>query len=72
MVMGIADSFGGDPFYTQFSNVPMYYNPAFTGVYTGARIRYTSRSQGPASSPNFNGYLISADIGDRNLPGSGG
>ncbi|MFZ4522466.1 MAG: PorP/SprF family type IX secretion system membrane protein [Bacteroidales bacterium] len=72
MVLLVLDSFGGDPYYTQFSNVPLFYNPAFTGIYTGARVRFCSRSQSPTPASGFRSYYLSADLGDRNLPGSGG
>jgi len=72
MVLFTPEFFGRDPYYTQFSNVPLFYNPAFTGIYTGARVRFCSRSQSPTPASRFNGYFLSADIGDRNLPGSGG
>ncbi len=65
------DSSGQDTHYTQFSNIPLYFNPAYTGVYTGARVRFNSRIQNTTTS-RFNGYHLSADFGDRNLPGSGG
>ena len=72
MVFCTADIFGRDPFYTQFSNVPLFYNPAFTGLYTGTRVRFASRIQNTSPTAGYNGYHLSADIGDRNLPGSGG
>ncbi|MCX6305174.1 MAG: PorP/SprF family type IX secretion system membrane protein [Bacteroidetes bacterium] len=72
MVLFVPDSICRDPYYTQFSNVPLFYNPAFTGIYTGARVRFCSRSQSPTPASGFNSYYLSADIGDRNLPGSGG
>jgi len=72
MVLFAPDFFGRDPYYTQFSNVPLFYNPAFTGIYTGARFRLLSRSQNITPASGFKGYHFSADLGDRNLPGSGG
>jgi type IX secretion system PorP/SprF family membrane protein len=64
--------FGQGSYYTQFSNVPLFYNPAFTGIYTGARVRFCSRIQNTTPTSGFNRYYASADMGDRNLPGSGG
>ncbi len=72
LVVIIPGVFGQDMHFTQFSNVPLYYNPAFTGIYTGARVRLTSLVQGPTPATGFNAYHVSADVGDRNLPGSGG
>ena len=71
-VFSTGDSFGRDPFYTQFSNVPLFYNPAFTGLYTGTRVRFASRIQNSSPTAGLQGYYLSADIGDRNLPGSSG
>jgi len=61
-----------DPNYSQFLNVPLYYNPAYTGLYTGVRARFSFRDQWPALPYDFKSYHFSADLGDRNLPGSGG
>lgn len=72
MLFCIPDFFGRDPLFTQFSNVPLFYNPAFTGLYTGTRVRFSSRIQNSSPTAGLNGYYLSADIGDRNLPGSGG
>lgn len=62
----------GDPYYSQFLNTPLYYNPASTGLYTGVRIRAAFRDQWPTLPYSFKTYHFSADIGERNLPGSGG
>jgi len=64
--------FGQDPAYSQFSNTPMYFNPAYTGLYNGLRVRFSTRNQDPAYETSFRSYHLSADITDRNLPGSGG
>jgi type IX secretion system PorP/SprF family membrane protein len=50
----------------------MYYNPAYTGINTGVRARFTFRDQWPNLPVDFRSYYFSADIGDRNLPGAGG
>ncbi|MEI7664323.1 MAG: PorP/SprF family type IX secretion system membrane protein, partial [Bacteroidota bacterium] len=63
---------GQDPNYTQFLNTPTYYNPAYTGLYTGLHVRFAYRNQWPSLPYDFKSYHFSADIGDRNLPGSGG
>lgn len=64
--------FGQDPNYSQFLNTPLYYNPAYSGLYTGMRVRFSFRDQWPALPYDFKAYHLTADIGDRNLPGSGG
>jgi len=66
------DVFGQDPNYSQFLNVPVYYNPAYTGLYTGLHARLAFRDQWPALPYDFKSYHFSVDLGDRSLPGSGG
>jgi type IX secretion system PorP/SprF family membrane protein len=63
---------GQDPNFSQFFNVPTYFNPAFTGLNTGLRAGFTYRNQWPNLPVSFRSYLFSADLGERNLPGSGG
>jgi len=63
---------GQDPNYSQFFSTPLYYNPAYTGINTGVRARFTFRDQWPTLPVDFRSYYFSADLGDRNLPGSGG
>ncbi len=63
---------GQDPNYSQFINAPMYFNPAYTGLYTGVHTRFSFREQWPSLPYDFKAYHFSTDIGDRNLPGSGG
>ena len=64
--------YGQDPGCTQFSNTPLYYNPAYTGLYDGFRVRFSTRNQNPSAGMSLRSYHLSADIADRNLPGSGG
>jgi type IX secretion system PorP/SprF family membrane protein len=64
--------FGQDPNYSQFLNNPVYYNPAYTGLYTGIRARLTFRDQWPALPYDFKAYHFEGELGDRNLPGAGG
>ena len=70
--MGTVHLLGQDPNYSQFLNAPLYYNPAYTGLYTGLHARFSFRDQWPALPYDFKSYHFSADVGDRNLPGSGG
>ncbi len=63
---------GQDPNYTQFLNNPVYYNPAYTGLYEGIRARLSFRDQWPALPYDFKAYHFEAELGDRSLPGSGG
>jgi type IX secretion system PorP/SprF family membrane protein len=63
---------GQDPNFSQFFNAPVYYNPAFTGLNTGLRARFTFRDQWANLPVDFKSYFFAADLGDRNFPGSGG
>jgi type IX secretion system PorP/SprF family membrane protein len=63
---------GQDPNFSQFFNAPSYYNPALTGLNTGLKASFTFRNQWPNLPSSFKSYFFSADLGDRNLPGSGG
>jgi type IX secretion system PorP/SprF family membrane protein len=63
---------GQDANYSQFFSTPLYYNPAYTGINTGVRARFTFRDQWPNLPVDFRSYYFSADLGDRNLPGAGG
>ncbi|HNY03193.1 MAG TPA: PorP/SprF family type IX secretion system membrane protein [Bacteroidales bacterium] len=69
-IVPVAD--GQDMNYSQYFSSPLYYNPAFTGVNTGIRARFLYRDQWPSLPIPFKSYYFSADLGDRNLPGSGG
>jgi type IX secretion system PorP/SprF family membrane protein len=69
MIRGLAAQ---DMNYTQYFSTPMYYNPAFTGISSGVRARFLYRNQWPSLPVSFKSYYFAADLGDRNLPGSGG
>jgi type IX secretion system PorP/SprF family membrane protein len=72
MVLATGMLRGQDVNYTQFTNNPLYFNPAYTGLYTGIRARLSFRDQWPALPYDFKAYHFDADIGSRELPGSGG
>jgi len=63
---------GQDPVFINFSNASSYFNPAMTGIYTGLRTRFVYRDQHPSLPSEWRSYHLSSDLGDRNLPGSGG
>ena len=65
-------SYAQDMNYSQYFSTPIYYNPAFTGINSGLRARFLFRDQWPSLPSPFKSYYFSADLGDRNLPGSGG
>lgn len=72
VVLSFFEGKSQDSYYTQFQNLPLYYNPAYAGLYTGIRARFGFRDQWPTLPYDFKSYHFSADIGERNLPGSGG
>ena len=61
-----------DPNYSQWLNAPLYYNPAFTGLNSGLKAKFTYRDQWPNLPVDYKTMYFSADLGDRSLPGSGG
>lgn len=65
-------TFGQDPLFSQYFSIPSCYNPAMTGIGTGLRLRFNFRDQWPVLPTDYKSYYFSADLGDRNLPGSGG
>lgn len=66
------DALGQDPNYSQWLNSPLYYNPAFTGLNTGLRARFSYRDQWPNLPVDYKTMYFSADLGERSLPGAGG
>ena len=72
-MLGIAPgTYAQDMNYSQYFSTPIYYNPAYTGINSGLRARFLFRDQWPSLPNPFKSYYFSADLGDRNLPGSGG
>jgi type IX secretion system PorP/SprF family membrane protein len=68
----VPESRGQDPNYSQYFSEPLYFNPAMVGINSGLRARFAFRDQWPNLPVDFRSYYFSADLGDRNLPGSGG
>ena len=68
----VPDAYSQDMNYTQYFSTPIYYNPAYTGINSGVRARFLYRNQWPSLPISYKSYYFSADLGDRNLPGSGG
>ncbi len=58
--------------FSQWYNNPTYYNPAYVGLTTGLKARFTYRRQMVNIPASFRTYSFSADIAERNLPGAGG
>jgi len=61
-----------DPMYSQFTHNPIYYNPAYTGLSQGLRVRLNYRKQWPNLPGEYNSYNFNLDMASRELPGSGG
>ena len=58
--------------FSQWYNNPTYYNPAYVGLTTGLKARFTYRRQMVKIPASFRTYSFSADIAERSLPGAGG
>ena len=58
--------------FSQWYNNPTYYNPAYVGLTSGLKARFTYRRQMVKIPASFKTYAFSADIAERNLPGAGG
>lgn len=58
--------------FSQWYNNPTYYNPAYVGLTSGLKARFTYRRQMVKIHGDFKTYAFSADIAERSLPGAGG
>jgi len=66
-------AYGQDPSFTHFSNNPMYFNPAFTGIKEGSRIFINDYKQWAKYSTKFNYCNLAFDYKSYNneVPGLG-
>lgn len=71
-VINIGEVNGQDITYSQPYNSPTYYNPAFVGLTLGLKTRFNYQKRWTGLAGNYYTYNFSADIADRNIPGSGG
>ncbi len=58
--------------FSQWYNNPTYYNPAYVGLTSGLKARFTYRRQMVKVPASFRTYSFSADVAERGLPGAGG
>jgi len=68
----LTTSLAQDPYYSQYYNTPIYYNPAMTGITDGLKIKMMYRNQWPQYSDNLKGYNFAMDVAERYMPGAGG
>jgi len=61
-----------DHMYSQFTANPLYYNPAYTGISKGMRMRFNYRKQWPNLPGVYNSFNYNLDMAARAIPGSGG
>lgn len=58
--------------FSQYFNNPVYYNPAYTGHELGLKARMNFRNQFGGLAESYDNLAFSADVSERNIPGSGG
>jgi type IX secretion system PorP/SprF family membrane protein len=63
---------GQDPYYSQFYNTPIYYNPGMVGLNDGLKIRLMHHNQWPQYNDDLKSYNFSMDVAERFMPGAGG
>lgn len=61
-----------DQLYSQFTNVPLFYNPAYTGLERGMRAKFVYRRQWVKMPHDFKAMNFNMDVAARGIPGSGG
>lgn len=57
-------TYAQDMNYSQYFSTPIYYNPAFTGINNGIKVRFLFRDQWPTLPVDFKSYYFSADLGE--------
>lgn len=58
--------------YSQFTNLPIYYNPAYTGLEQGMRAKFAYRRHWVKMPHDFKAMNFNLDLAARGIPGSGG
>lgn len=72
LVFSVSEVKSQDITYSQPYNAPTYYNPAYVGLTLGLKTRFNYQKRWTGLAGNYYTYDFSADIADRNIPGSGG
>ncbi|MFA6950848.1 MAG: PorP/SprF family type IX secretion system membrane protein, partial [Lentimicrobiaceae bacterium] len=71
-ILFVQTGFSQDPMFSQFYNVPTYYNPATVGLSPGLKARLSVRDQWTQLPGELRDYSFSLDFAERDIPGSGG
>ncbi|MCF8404824.1 MAG: PorP/SprF family type IX secretion system membrane protein [Bacteroidales bacterium] len=61
-----------EPYYSQYYNTPLFYNPAMVGLSEGLKVRLMYHNQWPQYSDDLKSYNFSMDVAERFMPGAGG
>lgn len=61
-----------EPYYSQYYNAPLYYNPGMVGLTEGLKVRLTYHNQWPQFHDDLKSYNFSMDVAERFMPGAGG
>jgi type IX secretion system PorP/SprF family membrane protein len=74
LVFMVSMQFGNaqDPYYSQYFNAPLYYNPGMVGLNSGLKVRLMYRNQWPQYNDDLKSYNFSMDVAERFMPGAGG
>ena len=72
LLLIIPDAKTQDTQFSQFTTLPIYYNPAYTGLEQGMRAKFAYRRQWVKMPEDFKAMNFNMDIAARGIPGSGG
>jgi type IX secretion system PorP/SprF family membrane protein len=61
-----------EPYFSQYFNTPLYYNPGMVGLNEGLKVRINYRNQWPQYNDDLKTYNFSMDVAERYMPGAGG
>lgn len=72
IVLGSLAGSAQDPYYSQYFNTPLFYNPGMVGLTDGLKARLMYHNQWPQYSDDLKSYNFSMDVAERYMPGAGG